>query len=129
MDEAQTSLIHETEWDLLEVLWTLERATARQVAEALQEKRGWAYSTVKTLLDRLVNKQLAHARQVGNVWEYTPAVMRTDARRSAWSRFVGSAFGGAIAPALQFLAQDAKLTKRQRDSLRALLNKMEDDHE
>jgi predicted transcriptional regulator len=30
--------IHETEWDLLEALWTSERATAREVSEALSAK-------------------------------------------------------------------------------------------
>ena len=50
--------ILETEWDILDALWRAERATARQVTEALAERRGWAYSTVKTLLDRMVEKDL-----------------------------------------------------------------------
>jgi BlaI family penicillinase repressor len=117
--------IHETEWDLLEALWTSERATAREVTEALAAKRGWAVSTVKTLLDRMVEKGLVHARQVGNVWEYTPAVRRVDARRSAWGEFVGKAFGGSAAPALHFLARDAKLSKKELAELRALLDRNE----
>jgi BlaI family penicillinase repressor len=117
--------IHETEWDLLEALWTSERATAREVTEALAAKRGWAVSTVKTLLDRMVEKGLVHARQVGNVWEYTPAVRRVDARRSAWGEFVVKAFGGSAAPALHFLARDAKLSKKELAELRALLDRNE----
>jgi BlaI family transcriptional regulator, penicillinase repressor len=117
--------IHETEWDLLDALWTSERATAREVTEALSAKRGWAVSTVKTLLDRMVEKGLVHARQVGNVWEYTPAVRRVDARRSAWGEFVGKAFGGSAAPALHFLARDAKLSKKELAELRALLDRNE----
>src|SRR5262252_1650037 len=117
----------DTEWDLLEVLWRLERATARQVAEALAKKRGWAYSTVKTLLDRMVAKGLVSARQVGNVWEYRAAVARREARRSAWRRFLASAFGGATAPALEFLAREAPLTRKQRAALRALLEREEED--
>lgn len=117
--------IHETEWDLLDALWTSERATAREVSEALATKRGWAVSTVKTLLDRMVEKGLVHARQVGNVWEYTPAVKRVDARRTAWGEFVEKAFGGSAAPALHFLAKDAKLSKKELAELRALLNRNE----
>ncbi len=129
MSDTKSTVIHETEWDLLEVLWSAERATAREVAEALEQKRGWAYSTVKTQLDRMVAKGLICARQVGNVWEYSPAVLQSQARRSAWSGFVEKAFGGAMAPALQFLASDAKLTKKQRELLRALLDSDGDDHE
>jgi BlaI family penicillinase repressor len=118
--------IHETEWDLLEALWTRERGTAREIAEMLADKRGWAVSTVKTLLDRMVTKQLVSARQVGNVWEYTPAVRPIEARRSAWTELVAKAFGGSVAPALHFLAKDAKLSKKELAELRALLDAKED---
>jgi BlaI family transcriptional regulator, penicillinase repressor len=121
--------IHDTEWDLLEVLWEKERSTAREVTEALSKKRGWATSTVKTLLDRMVKKKLVAARQVGNVWEYTPAVRPIDARRSAWGELIDKAFGGAVAPALHFLAEDAKLSKRELAELRALLDRKEKDNE
>jgi BlaI family penicillinase repressor len=122
MTAQKKAIILETEWDLLEALWASERATAREVSEALAKKRGWAVSTTKTLLDRMVHKGLVTARQVGNVWEYTPAVKRVDARRSAWADFVGKAFGGASVPALQFLAKEAKLSKKDLDALRALLD-------
>lgn len=128
MVQKKSTSIHETEWDLLEALWGAERATAREVSELLAKKRGWAVSTTKTLLDRMVTKGLVNARQVGNVWEYTPAVRRVDARRSAWSEFVGRAFGGSAAPALHFLAKEAKLSKKELDELRALLDKKEDGH-
>ena len=122
MSKRKSTTIHETEWDLLEALWAVERATAREVSEALAKKRGWAVSTTKTLLDRMVQKGLVSARQVGNVWEYTPALRRIDARRSAWTDFVAKAFGGAAAPALHFLATEAKLSKKELAELRALLD-------
>ncbi len=121
MSETDARVINETEWDLLEVLWERKRATAREVAGALTDSRGWAYSTVKTLLDRMVGKGLVSARRVGNVWEYEPAVDAVDAQRSAWKRFVRAAFSDSLEPALRFIAEDARLTKRQRAKLRALL--------
>ncbi|HEY6462275.1 MAG TPA: BlaI/MecI/CopY family transcriptional regulator [Polyangiaceae bacterium] len=128
MPQRKKTGMHETEWDLMEALWDAERATAREVSEALAKKRGWAVSTTKTLLDRMVGKGLVAARQVGNVWEYSPAVKRVDARRSAWADFVGKAFGGVSAPALHFLASEAKLSKKDLAELRALLDaKKEDD--
>jgi predicted transcriptional regulator len=129
MADRKRIAINDTEWDLLDVLWKVERATAREVAEALADKRGWAVSTTKTLLDRMVPKGLVSARQVGNVWEYTPALRRVDARRSAWTEFVQKAFGGASAPALHFLAKEATLSKKELAELRALLDKKEDGHD
>lgn len=127
MGKRTDGTIQATEWDLLEALWEAERATAREVAEALADERGWAYSTVKTMLDRMVKKGLVKARRVGNVWEYTPAVPREDARRGAWKSFVDTVFGGSMAPALRFLAEDAKLTRRQREQLLTLLEGDDDD--
>jgi BlaI family transcriptional regulator, penicillinase repressor len=127
--ERKKNTIHDTEWDLLEVLWGKERGTAREVTEALTKKRGWAVSTVKTLLDRMVQKGLVSARQVGNVWEYTPAVRSVDAKRSAWADLVEKAFGGAVTPALHFLAKDAKLSKKELAELRALLDGKDKGHE
>jgi BlaI family transcriptional regulator, penicillinase repressor len=122
MKEQKAKAIHATEWDVLEALWAAERGTAREVSEALADKRAWAVSTVKTLLDRMTVKGLVHARQVGNVWEYTPAFPREDARRSAWAEFVQKAFGGATAPALHFLATEAKVSKKELAELRDLLD-------
>jgi BlaI family penicillinase repressor len=122
MPDRKTTTIHATEWDVLDALWKAERGTAREMSEALEKKRGWAVSTVKTLLDRMVAKGLVHARQVGNVWEYTPAVEREAARRSEWTEFVRKAFGGATAPALHFLATEAKVSKKELAALRALLD-------
>jgi predicted transcriptional regulator len=118
--------ILETEWDLLEALWAAERATAREITEAVATRRGWAYSTVKTLLDRMVEKGLVNARQVGNVWEYSAALPRQKARRWAWRRFVDMAFGGAVAPSLAFVAKETeKLSKHERAELRALLDQID----
>lgn len=119
---APGATISDAEWDLLEALWDIGPGTARQVAEHLHDERGWAYSTVKTQLDRMVTKGIVRSRQVGNVWEFTAAVEPAEAQRSAWKRFVNAAFGGAIEPALRFIAADAKLTGAQRRRLLEMLN-------
>lgn len=117
--------ISEGEWDILEALWERRRGTAREIGEDVHHKRAWAYSTVKTMLDRMVAKGLVNARQVGNVWEYTPGVEPAEARRSAWLRFIASAFGGAVAPALSFIAVDAPLTRKEREALLNALKRPE----
>lgn len=119
--------MQDTEWDIMSALWDAGSATAREVTEALSERRGWKYSTVKTMLDRMVDKQMVKAEQVGNVWSYSAAMPRVEAQRTAWQRFVETVFDGSMRPALQFIATDAKLTKRQREQLQALLEGDGDD--
>ena len=113
---------NDSEWIILDALWERGPSTAPQIAEALSDERGWAYSTVKTMLDRMVRKHLVNGRQIGNVWEYTAAIEPDQARRTAWQRFIGAAFGGATAPALRFIENDARLTKRERELLRKMLD-------
>ena len=119
--------ISDAEWDLLDALWERETATATEVAATLKDRRGWARTTVKTLLERMVEKGLVAGRRVGHVVEYRAAVKPAEARRTAWRRFVGAAFGGALSPALEFLAKDAKLTAKQRETLRSMLEEGNDD--
>jgi BlaI family transcriptional regulator, penicillinase repressor len=118
-DDGRTP--NDTEWALLEALWARGRGTAREVADDVRAEREWHVSTVKTLLDRMVKKELVRARRVGNVWEYEPAVEPVAARRAAWRTFLGAAFGGAMDPALRFIAEDAKLSAAERRKLRKLL--------
>lgn len=120
--KTEEGSITQAEWDVLKALWELGPTTARQVGDHLRPARGWAYSTVKTMLDRMVEKELVVARQVGNVWEFTSAVAVKDARRGAWRRFVDAAFGGAMAPALEFIAAEG-LSKKERERLISLLKK------
>lgn len=118
--------ITQAEWDILKALWDLGPTTARQVADHLRPSRGWAYSTVKTMLDRMVDKDLVRARQVGNVWEFSSAVAMKDARRGAWRRFVDAAFGGAMSPALEFIAAEG-LSRKDRERLLDILRQEKSD--
>ena len=97
------------------------------LAADMQATRGWARTTVQTMLDRMTVKGLVTMRRVGNVKEFEPALKLAEARRSAWRRFVEHAFDGAVGSALQFIADDAKLTPKQREALRALLEEGNDD--
>ena len=118
--------LSDAEWALMEALWEARRATARALTARLAAERGWAYSTVKTMLDRLADKGAVRARRVGRGVEFSPAISPERARRGAWRGFVDTVFGGAMDPALRFLATEARLSAEQRDALRALLDGAEE---
>lgn len=113
--------LRDTEWELLQALWELDAPTAREVCDHLAERRGWTYSTVKTLLDRMVKRGVATQERDGRQWRYAAAVAPEEARRSIWRRFVDLTFGGSVRPALRFVAEDAELTDAQREELLELL--------
>lgn len=44
------------ELELMKVLWSADRLSAREVHERIEAATGWAYSTTRTMLERLVVK-------------------------------------------------------------------------
>ena len=111
----------ESEWQIMNALWERHPATARELAERLPEGVKWAYTTIKTMLTRLVAKEAVSERKRANTSVYEPLVSRDKARRSAVRSLLDQAFDGAVEPMLDFLADDRKLTEKQRRQLLQLL--------
>ncbi len=111
----------ESEWQIMNALWERHPATARELAERLPEDVNWAYTTIKTMLTRLVAKKAVSERKRANTSVYEPLVSRNKARRSAVRSLLDQAFDGAVEPMLDFLAEDRKLSEKQRRQLLQLL--------
>jgi BlaI family penicillinase repressor len=111
----------DAQWDIMDALWTAGSSSASDLTSALKERRGWAYSTVKTQLDRMGKAGMVRAEKQGGVWTYTPVLSRECARRSAWERFRDVVFGGSAAPALAFAAQEEGMSDEERQTLLELI--------
>jgi BlaI family transcriptional regulator, penicillinase repressor len=116
------SEVSRSEWILMDALWQLDRATATDVQRHLQSTQGWAYSTVKTMLDRLVEKGHVKARRVGNVYEYSAKLRRPTAVNRAIDEIAERLLGGSVAPVIQRLIEQRRLTPEEASELRALLD-------
>ena len=118
-----TAELAKSEWPVMEALWARGRGTATDLQADLLEERGWAYSTVKTMLDRLVEKGYVKARRVGNVYEYSPKIRR----KSVVTRVVDDVFErvleGSLAPFLGRLIESRRLSAEEVDELRDMLNR------
>ena len=123
--------LSDAEWKIMDCLWRRGSATARDIVDELHGETGWAYTTVKTMLARMVDK--GSAREVradrkggdphaGRVATYVPLVTREQARHSALRGLMDRAFGGAFAPLMQHLLDEERLSARDRERLRALLD-------
>ena len=111
----------ESEWQIMNALWERHPATARELSERLPEEVNWAYTTIKTMLTRLAAKKAVSERKRANTSVYEPLVSQDNARRSAVHSLLDQAFDGAVEPMLDFLADDRKLTEKQRRQLLRLL--------
>jgi len=113
--------LFESEWTILQVVWEREPCAAPTVQEVLQESKGWAYTTVKTMMDRMVRKGLLKTERVRNLYLYQSAVTRAQAQRNELLRTAQRAFDGAMTPMMQFLIESEKLSEKDYQYLEYLI--------
>lgn len=111
----------DAEWIVMRALWRAEPATVRDIHDKVAAETGWAYSTVKTILARLAEKGAVAATHRGNARLFQSAVTRSQARGTALGHLLQKAFDGAVAPLLQQLVADERLSAQDRAELAALL--------
>jgi len=116
----------EGEWSILEIVWKREYCTTPDVQELLEERKGWAYSTVKTLMDRMVDKGLLKAERVRKMILYRPGIKRVQAQRAELIRAAKRAFHGAYSPLVEFLLDDNKLSKEELEHLENMIRQKRD---
>ena len=111
----------QAEWQIMNALWALHPATARQIADGLPSGVNWAYTTIKTMLTRLAEKKAVRESKKDNVGVYVPLISRETARHSALKTLADQAFDGAFGPLMHFLLADDKLSAKERRELTQLL--------
>jgi BlaI family penicillinase repressor len=110
----------EAEWAVMRAVWQHQPCAAGTVQEALASSKGWAYSTVKTTMDRMARKGLLRIQKIRNLQLYSTTVDEVEAKRGEIYRTLKRAFGGALAPMMQFLMEHEGLSAEEARQLRAL---------
>jgi BlaI family penicillinase repressor len=113
--------LFESEWAILQVVWEHEPCAAPTVQEVLREGKGWAYTTVKTMMDRMVRKGLLQTERVRNLYLYRSAITRQQAQQSEIRRTIKRAFDGALTPMMQFLIENESLSDEEYEELERLI--------
>ena len=113
--------LFDSEWAILRVVWKLEPCAAPTVQEELQDQRGWAYTTVKTMMDRMVAKGLLKTQKIRNLYLYSAVVTQSQAIRGEIKRAVTRAFDGTLTPMMQFLIENDELSEREYSQLEVLI--------
>ncbi|MDI6449282.1 BlaI/MecI/CopY family transcriptional regulator [Anaerobaca lacustris] len=113
----------EAEWEIIQVVWEHEPCAAPTVQEALQARKKWTYSTVKTLMDRMVAKGLLSTERIRNLILYRSAVTQKQARKGEVAKTLTRAFGGAFTPMMQFMLESHSLSDTELAELESMIRK------
>jgi len=98
------------ELKIMDALWTMGKASIREVQESFPEKDRPAYTTIQTTVYRLEAKNaLRRVRKVGNFHIFEPVVSREAARGRLIDDLL-ALFGGQPQPVMAHLVETGKLT-------------------
>lgn len=119
MYPCETDHIQDAELAVLQVLWEAgEPLPLSQLLTRLRQSRGWADSTVKTLLRRLQQKGAVTLPARG---VYTAAVEETSYHSASNQRFLDKLYRGSAKSLVAALVQEGRLTAEDIAELTALL--------
>jgi len=111
----------EAEWAIFEAVWDNEPCAAPTVQEVLEDRKGWTYSTVKTMMDRMAAKGLLKTERIRNLILYRSAITKKQAQKGEVMRTLKRAFQGALTPMMQFMLDSGRLSARQLNELETMI--------
>lgn len=119
--------ISDAESLVMDVLWQRHPLAAEDVVAALAEPQGWQEATVKTLLNRLLKKGAISAEKDGRRYLYAPVLRREDWVREQSEGLLDRLFGGRVAPLVAHFSEGRKLSRKDIEDLRRLIEDMDDE--
>lgn len=111
---------------IMKVVWRLEKATVRDVSDALNQHRRVAYTTVMTMMRILEEKGYLKKTVAERAHVYRPVKPRHQVVGAMVKDFVDRVFDGASDALLVHLARDNRLTEKQRQIVKRLIDKDEE---
>ena len=110
---------------IMEVLWTRQHASIREIQESFPEKKRPAYTTVQTTVYRLESKKaVRRVKKVGNFHIFEAAITRDAAQRRLIDDLL-ALFGGRPQPVMARLIESGRLTLQDVKEAEKTLRKLE----
>ncbi len=108
---------------IMQLLWKLKRATARELTDELNRTEAIAHSTVQTLLRQLETKGSVAHEQDGRTFYFFPVVPEDKVKKSATRELLHSVFEGSVGGLVSHLLENEKVSAEELTEIRKLLDK------
>jgi predicted transcriptional regulator len=119
--------VTEMELAILQELWDRGPATIRRLTEALYPGGGTShYATVQKLLERLEDKGCVRRDRQGSAHVFAAAVGRDELIGRRLQAVAEQLCGGSLTPLLTHLVRSKKLSARDRQELRSLIEELDE---
>jgi BlaI family transcriptional regulator, penicillinase repressor len=111
------------ELEIMKIVWERERATVRDVYEALLEKRKVAYTTVMTMMKILEQKGFLKKSQEERAYVYRPAQPKGQVIGAMVRDFINRVFNGSAEPLLVHLVEEHHLSQKDLEEIAKMRRK------
>ena len=118
------SHLTDSEWRVMQALWTGGPQTLGQALERLEPETGWSRTTLHTYLTRMMAKGLVTAAGPAPK-RYAAAVTREACAARAGRSLAERAYEGSAGKLVAAFVRSGALTAQEREQLRRLLDEME----
>lgn len=109
---------------IMQLLWKLKRATARELTDELNKSDAIAHSTVQTLLRQLEIKGSVDHEQDGRTFYFFPVVPKDKVKKSATRELLQSVFEGSVGGLVSHLLENEQVSSEELAEIRRLLDAM-----
>lgn len=121
--------LSEAEWHVLESLWADSPKVGSQIVADMEARKGWSRSTTLTMLRRMTDKGLIACDDSGKMKTYTSMVHREEAVKKETESFLNRVYQGSVSMLLNNFVGKQKLTAREIEELREILDQAEERNE
>jgi len=113
------------ESQIMDCVWDLQEATARQVKEGLNHTRPMAYTTVQTMMALLRDKGFLTSRRQGRADVYLPLVDRAAMGRRSLREVMDLFFSGSAATLVSHLVKLECVGEEEIEAMRRAVQERE----
>lgn len=119
--------ISEAELEVMKVLWEAGEATSSEIVGKLEPTTEWKPKTIQTLITRLVAKEAVKSEKItGKIFKYSPCITEREYKSQANESFLSKVYNGSMKLMMMNFIKDNKLSKRDIEELRQMLDEKEE---
>jgi BlaI family penicillinase repressor len=116
----------DSELEILQLLWQRGPSSVREINDELNKTKEVGYTTTLKIMQLMLGKELLTRTEKGRFHVYEAAVAQEITQKHLVNRFVDTAFGGQAMNLVMQTLGNHKASQKELDSIKALLEKMEE---
>lgn len=120
-----TLSISDAEWEVMKVIWKKDKITANEIIDELSKNIDWKANTIKTLINRLLKKGVISFQKNGKEYLYYSVASEEECVKAESETFLKKVFNGSVNSMILNFVKSEKLSEKDIEELKQILNKAE----